>query len=87
MARPKATAAPIAGYVSVYPAGHAAPDTSTLNLRVGADVSNSTIIPVGDGGAVDVYTSVTTQIIVDISGSFTPAATAKWWPNVSLKQA
>lgn len=71
-----ATAAPLAGYVSVYPAGRAAPDTSTLNLRVGADVSNSTIIPVGNGGAVDVYTSVTTQIIVDISGSFTPAETA-----------
>lgn len=71
-----ATAGPVAGYVSVYPAGHRVPDTSTLNLPVGTDTSNSTIIPVGDAGAVDLYASVATELVVDVTGTFTPATTA-----------
>ncbi|MCU1393966.1 MAG: hypothetical protein JWM34_2394 [Ilumatobacteraceae bacterium] len=71
-----ATAGPLAGYVTAYPSGRPRPDTSTVNLPVGADTSNSTIVPVGDGGAIDLYASVAADLVVDVSGTFTPTATA-----------
>ncbi|MGB8861642.1 MAG: SGNH/GDSL hydrolase family protein [Ilumatobacteraceae bacterium] len=64
------------GFVTIFPAGQERPDTSVLNLPVGAATSNSTIIPIGTDGAVDLYTSVSASLIVDITGTFTPAATA-----------
>lgn len=64
------------GFVTVFPTGQARPGTSTLNLTAGATTSNSTIVPVGDGGAIDLYFSVATQLAVDITGGFTAADTA-----------
>lgn len=64
------------GFVTVFPTGRAQPNTSVLNLPVAAATSNSTIIPVGEGGAVDVYMSVSAQLIVDVTGTFQPAVTA-----------
>lgn len=71
-----ATSTPGQGFVTVYPAGTPRPNTSTLNLPGGAATSNSTIIPVGDGGAVDVYSTSPTGLIVDATGTFTDAASA-----------
>lgn len=71
-----ATSTPGQGYVTVYPSGTQRPNTSTLNLPGGAATSNSTIIPVGDGGAVDVYSTSPTGLIVDATGTFTDAASA-----------
>lgn len=64
------------GFVTVFPTGRPQPNTSVLNLPVSAATSNSTIIPVGEGGAVDIYTSVNASLIVDVTGTFQPAATA-----------
>ena len=67
-----------AGFVTVFPAGQARPETSTLNLVAGEDASNSTIVSVGTMGSIDVYASVDTDVIVDVTGVFvpTPVATA-----------
>ena len=69
-----ATGSLSAGFVSVFPSGQRRPDTSTLNLAVGDDASNSTIVSVGATGSIDVYASVATDVIVDITGIFVPAA-------------
>jgi len=71
-----ATASDLAGFVTAFPAGEARSETSTLNLPVRADTSNSTIIAVGATGAIDLYASVGTELIVDVTGVFTSAATA-----------
>lgn len=71
-----ATSTPGQGFVTVYPSGTTRPNTSTLNLPGGAATSNSTIIPVGDGGAIDVYSTSPTNLIVDATGTFTDAASA-----------
>jgi hypothetical protein len=61
------------GYISVYPAGSARPDTSTLNLNGwGETVANTTLIPLG-GGGVDVYASIGVHLLVDVAGVFVPA--------------
>jgi hypothetical protein len=64
------------GFVTVFPAGTARPETSILNLVAGSDTANSGIVPVGADGALDVYANVQTDLIVDITGTFTEAATA-----------
>ena len=71
-----AAGAPAAGFVTIFPAGQPRPDTSVLNLMPNDATSNSTIIPVGEGGAVDLYSSVAAQLIVDLTGTFQPALTA-----------
>ncbi|MCU1389747.1 MAG: hypothetical protein JWL72_3085 [Ilumatobacteraceae bacterium] len=82
-----ATGAGLPGFVTAYPAGVARPATSTLNLPVGSATSNSTIIPIGDGGAVDVYASVDTELVVDVSGTFAPATSVAAGRFVSVAPA
>jgi hypothetical protein len=60
----------------VFPSGQARPETSTLNLVTGEDASNSTIVSVGASGSIDLFASVATELIVDITGVFRPAAVA-----------
>lgn len=65
------------GFVTVWPAGAARPDVSTVNMRFGADVANSAIVPVSTGGAIDVYANVVSDVIVDVTGVFIPVDTAR----------
>lgn len=71
-----ATGSAGAGFVTVFPSGQARPATSTLNVVAGDDASNSTIVSVGTVGSIDVFASVATDLIVDVTGLFTPAAVA-----------
>ena len=41
--------------------------------RPGSDTANSGIVPVSAGGAIDVYANVATDLIVDVTGTFTEA--------------
>ena len=52
------------------------PETSILNLEAGSDTANSGIVPVSADGAIDVYANVATDLIVDVTGTFTAATTA-----------
>ncbi len=60
------------GYLSAWPAGSAQPGVSTLNSWDGAVVANAAIVPAGTGGAIDVYVTNQTQVIIDINGYFAP---------------
>jgi hypothetical protein len=50
-----------------------APLASTLNSLDGRIKSNAAIVPAGTGGAVSVFASDTTNVILDINGYFVPA--------------
>ena len=63
------------GYLSVWPAGQNQPGSSTLNAPTGAVASNMAIVPAGVNGAVSVYATNTTELILDISGYFAPPGT------------
>lgn len=58
------------GFATVWPCGQAKPDTSNLNFRAGASIANSVVTGVGAGGAVCFSSSVATDLIADVSGSF-----------------
>jgi CubicO group peptidase (beta-lactamase class C family) len=60
------------GYLSTWPSGSLQPLVSTLNSPTGAVTANAAIVPAGAGGAIDVYVTNHTEVIVDINGYFAP---------------
>ncbi len=60
-------------YLTVWPSGAAQPLVSTLNSVDGRTKANAAIIPAGTSGAVSVYATNTTDLILDIDGYFVPA--------------
>jgi hypothetical protein len=60
------------GFLTLFPGGQARPTVSTLNAIDGALHSNAAIVPAGAGGAISVYTSDVTHLLLDISGYFAP---------------
>ena len=61
--------------MSTWPAGSPQPLVSTLNALTGAVTSNASIVPAGVNGAISVYASDTTDLIIDINGYFAPPGT------------
>ena len=75
------TAVPSAGlqYLTVWPTGQSQPLVSTLNAYNGRVAANAAIVPAGNaasGGAVSVYVSDASNVIIDINGYFAPAGGA-----------
>ncbi len=58
------------GYLTIWPAGEAQPVTSLLNAPDGRTKANAAIVPAGNNGAVSVYVSNTSDVILDIDGYF-----------------
>lgn len=58
------------GFLTLWPAGQPRPLASTLNAPRGGIVANAAIVPVGASGAVSVYVSDTTDVVIDASGYF-----------------
>jgi len=57
-------------YLTLWPAGKPQPGVSTLNSFDGIVVANAAIVPAGAGGAVSVYVTDDTDVILDINGYF-----------------
>ena len=74
------------GYVTVYPCGIGRPFTSAVQSHVGRIVSGSAIVPLGVGGAFCVFSNVTTEIVVDLNGSFAPAGSARYEPMTTQRR-
>jgi hypothetical protein len=60
-----------AGFVTVYPCGASRPDVSNLNFSTGETIANAVTVKIGDGGNVCLYTTATTDLIVDLNGVYT----------------
>ena len=61
------------GFLTVWPAGKPRATVSNLNWVAGKDVANRVTVPVGAGGAINVYdgSAGSVNFIVDISGFYT----------------
>jgi hypothetical protein len=57
-------------YLTIWPSGQPQPGVSTLNAFLGGTVSNSAIVPAGDGGGVNVYVTDQAHVQIDINGYF-----------------
>ena len=62
-------------FLTIWPTGQSEPLVSTLNSD-GRVKANAAIVPAGTGGAVSVFVSDATHLILDISGYFVPAGTS-----------
>ena len=65
-----------AGFATVWPCQSELPTVSSLNFPVGTNVANNVIAPVSDRGTVCLYSSVGTNIVVDIAGWFPGGASS-----------
>jgi uncharacterized repeat protein (TIGR03803 family) len=61
------------GYLTIWPTGEVQPYVSTMNSPDGRIKANAAIVPAGASGAVSVYVTDTTDVILDIDGYFEPA--------------
>jgi hypothetical protein len=59
-------------YLTAFPAGSAQPFVSTLNSFDGSVVANAAIVPAGTGGAISVFVTGRTDVVLDIDGYFAP---------------
>ena len=64
------------GYLTIWPAGRPQPVVSTLNSPDGRIKANAAIVPAGSSGAVSVYVTDTTDVILDIDGYFATPGTS-----------
>ena len=58
------------GYLTVWPAGLAQPNISTMNSRDGRTKAEAVIAQAGSNNAISIYASNTTDVILDINGYF-----------------
>ncbi len=61
-------------YLTLWPTGQNQPLVSTLNSWQGAVLANAAIVPAGVGGAISVYVTDSTDMVLDIDGYFDPGA-------------
>src|SRR5690606_39857929 len=62
------------GYLTVYPCDQKVPNSSNLNYRAGQVIANSVLARIDGSGRICVFTSTTTNTIVDVAGTM-PLAT------------
>jgi uncharacterized repeat protein (TIGR03803 family) len=66
------------GYLTIWPTGDPQPYVSTMNSPDGRTKANAAIVPAGANGAVSVYVTDTTNVILDIDGYFAPPASGTY---------
>ncbi len=62
-------------YLTVWPSGQPQPLVATLTSPDGRTRSTGAVIPAGASGAISVYATNTTDVVLDINGYFVPATT------------
>ena len=72
----------IGGYLTGWSWGDSQPPTSSTNWGAGQTRASTMVVPIGEYGLINLYTSQTTNVIVDVFGYFggNAAATAKYSP-------
>jgi hypothetical protein len=63
---------PTLGFMTAWPAGQQQPLVASLNDPTGTVLSNAVVVPAGAGGAVNVFTTDATDLVIDVNGYFAP---------------
>jgi hypothetical protein len=62
------------GYLTAWPTGQSQPAVASMNAPTGTVVANAVIVPSGTKGSVDVFSTNSTDLVIDIDGYFAPTA-------------
>ena len=60
------------GYLTTWPTGQAQPFVSTLYANDGQVTANAAIVPAGSAGAISVFVTNQSHVVVDVNGYFAP---------------
>jgi hypothetical protein len=60
------------GFLTAWPTGKSQPLAASLTALTGTVTANAVIVPAGTNGSVDVYSTDTTDLVIDITGYFAP---------------
>lgn len=60
------------GYLTAFPAFSAQPFVSNLNSPTGSVVANAAIVTASPNGAISIYASNPTDVVIDVTGYFAP---------------
>lgn len=71
-------------YLTAWPTGQSRPNVSTLNSFEGAIVANAAIVPAGTNGAISVFVTDRTDVIIDINGYFDSTVSSTSLPFYSV---
>jgi len=63
------------GFLTAWPTGQPQPLVASLNAVTGTVTANAVIVPAGENGAVDVYATNDTDLVIDIDGYFAAPGT------------
>ena len=74
------TGSSAAGFISAYPCGAARPNVSNVNWGAGETVAGAAFVPVGADGTFCVFSNTSTDVIVDLTGTFTMASGLRFVP-------
>jgi hypothetical protein len=66
----------VLGFLTTWPAGSPRPLVSTLNAPPGIVTANAAIVPAGVNGAISVFATQSTDLVIDINGYFAPPGAA-----------
>ncbi|MBL8222868.1 MAG: hypothetical protein JNL62_26755, partial [Bryobacterales bacterium] len=58
------------GYLTMWPSGSGRPFVSTLNSFLGRIVANAALVPAGVNGAVSIFVTNETHVVLDVNGYF-----------------
>jgi probable HAF family extracellular repeat protein len=77
------------GYLTLWPAGGNRPGVATLNSLDGRIIANAATVQAGFQGAVSVYVTNTTNVVIDINGYFAPVSgsTLAFYPMTPCRVA
>ena len=59
------------GYLTIWPTGPTQPVVSTMNSTDGRTKANAALVEAGNSGAVSVFATDTTNVVIDVDGYFT----------------
>jgi hypothetical protein len=60
------------GFLTAWPEGVTQPFVATLNAPLGGIIGRGAIVPAGTGGAMSVFVTNPTDLVIDINGYFGP---------------
>jgi hypothetical protein len=73
------------GYVTVYPCNAARPTVSSLNPSPWVIKPNNVVAPVAPDGTVCVFVSTSVDLVIDVTGYVTPAASQMYVPGAPFR--
>ncbi|HTH05508.1 MAG TPA: SpoIID/LytB domain-containing protein, partial [Ilumatobacteraceae bacterium] len=73
------------GYLTAYPCGTPRPNVSAVQAIAWRPVAGMAVVPLGAAGTICVFSSITTELVVDLFGSYAPDSGVPYEPITAVR--